>query len=403
MGRIIEGLWDCKYCGKTEIGGSQKKCPVCGKQRDENIKFYLKGEKKYISDEEAKKVSKNPDWLCPYCSNLNSDNDNKCSYCGASRDGTEKDYFENRAEKDKEENLEPIEHRLKDIYGTDFSDEDELEDEEQSADDYYNDYHNKRESKKSKSLSVNWGILGFSSIFIVMIGLLIAFLIPKNADLVIQDFSWERNISIERYQTVNESDWSLPSGARLQRTNQEFSHYQQVLDHYETKTREVAKERLSHYDTVVTGTRDMGNGYFEEITQDVPVYETYYETETYEEPVYKDVPIYRTKYYYEIDKWLHERDVKTSGNDKDRYWGEVVLADDERESGRRENLSVTAKNEKDKVKKYHVDENIWNQLEKGESVTVKVSGNSIIEILESSKKITKNIIPLYSKYATEFC
>ena len=185
MGRIIEGLWDCKYCGKTEIGGSQKKCPVCGKQRDENIKFYLKGEKKYISDEEAKKVSRNPDWLCPYCSNLNSDNDNKCSYCGASRDGTEKDYFENRAEKDKEETLEPIEHRLKDIYGTDFSDEDELEDEEQSADDYYNDYHNKRESKKSKSLSVNWGILGFSSIFVVMIGLLIAFLIPKNADLVI--------------------------------------------------------------------------------------------------------------------------------------------------------------------------------------------------------------------------
>ena len=100
MGRIIEGVWDCAYCGSTKIRGKLRVCPVCSRQRDDNIKFYLDDPTNYVSDEEAKNISRNPDWLCSHCDALNSDNEQKCHECGADRSGSEKNYFENRAEID---------------------------------------------------------------------------------------------------------------------------------------------------------------------------------------------------------------------------------------------------------------------------------------------------------------
>lgn len=185
--------------------------------------------------------------------------------------------------------------------------------------------------------------------------------------------SWERSIDIERYQTVDESGWSLPVGARLHYSQEEFSHYEQVLDHYETKTRQVAKERISGYEEYVTGYRDLGNGYFEETTSSRPIYETYYETETYEEPVYRDEAVYRTKYYYEIDKWLYERSVKTNGTDKEPYWGEVNLNSDERVSSERENYTILGLNKKEKEQSISLSYKDWNSLEVGQTVKLKVS------------------------------
>ena len=46
MGKIIEGVWDCAYCGTDKIRGAIRKCPNCGRQRDDNIKFYNKFKRK---------------------------------------------------------------------------------------------------------------------------------------------------------------------------------------------------------------------------------------------------------------------------------------------------------------------------------------------------------------------
>ena len=99
----------------------------------------------------------------------------------------------------------------------------------------------------------------------------------------------------------------MPSGARLKYEKNEIYDYEKVVDHYEIKTKQVEKTRISRYETYVTGYKDLGNGYFEEITDERPVYETYYESEEYKEPIYRQEPIYKTKYYYEFDKWLYER------------------------------------------------------------------------------------------------
>lgn len=106
---------------------------------------------------------------------------------------------------------------------------------------------------------------------------------PKEVNMQITDFSWSRSISIEQNRTFHESDWSVPAGGRVTSQQMEFHHYQSVLDHYETRTREVARERLSHYEYSTT-LIDMGNGYFEEETISTPVYETYYETKNTKSP-----------------------------------------------------------------------------------------------------------------------
>ena len=57
MGKIIEGLWDCPFCGNKRIRAGQKTCPDCGHPQDENTKFYMPDEIKYVSEEEAENIT----------------------------------------------------------------------------------------------------------------------------------------------------------------------------------------------------------------------------------------------------------------------------------------------------------------------------------------------------------
>lgn len=351
MGKIIEGFWNCSYCGKMKIGGGTKKCPNCGKIRDENTIFDFDRNKiNYVSDEKAAKINRNPDWVCDYCNQLNSDDDANCIGCGSPRTTKNLNYFENRKKKEKqllekteyEENFKASNSTNKDFAFKEFF--------------FLHMYH-----------------ILIALVTLVGIAGLIFLFTPKEQELTVTEMSWQRSIDIERYQTVDESNWSLPSGARLHYSKEEFSHYEQVLDHYDTKTRQVLRERISGYEEYVSGYKDLGNGYFEEITSTRPIYETYYETETYEDPVYRDEAVYRTKYYYEIDKWLYERSVKTSGIDKSPYWGDVFLDSDERVSNKTETYSIIGLNQKEEEKSLSLSYDDWNSLEIGQTVKLKVS------------------------------
>jgi hypothetical protein len=86
--------------------------------------------------------------------------------------------------------------------------------------------------------------------------------------------------------------------------------------------------------TVISGHRDLGNGYFEDIEREEPIYETEYHTETYEDPVYVDKPIYDTMYSYDIDKWVDGIDIRSSGEDENTNWANFVPTSVSRESGR---------------------------------------------------------------------
>ena len=70
MGKLVEGLWDCPYCDTTSIKASQKTCPNCGHPQDENTVFRMPDTISYVSDEDAAKISQNPDWQCSFCGSL---------------------------------------------------------------------------------------------------------------------------------------------------------------------------------------------------------------------------------------------------------------------------------------------------------------------------------------------
>ena len=396
LGKIIEGVWDCSYCGTDKIRGSIYKCPNCGRQRDDSVVFYMDNPKNYISDDEAEKLNKNPDWLCSFCDGLNSDDNDTCYNCGATRSESELNYFENRKKKVQEEQ-ERILKELKEkeldsdvpcetsesIYKSSesFNDirkdrehywdnDEEDEDDELVCEDYHDEYNaiEKSTARKRKKL---FGIFaGITAGLLLILGL-IWLLLPKTQDVVIDGFSWDRTITIEEYKTVQESDWAVPDGGRVYDERIEIKTYVQVLDHYETKTRTWTEQVIDHYEDYVSGYKDLGNGRFQEIISKRPVYKTVTKSETYQEPVYRQDPVYATKYYYEIERWVFKENIKTSGNDKNPIWGDFTSTATTRESGRKESYHILTTNEKGKQKEYDLTFSEWDALQIGQKVKLK--------------------------------
>ena len=276
MGKIVVGCWDCDYCGADRISGEIKICPKCGKPRGKDITFYMAGPKQYVEDPD--KINKNPDWLCPYCNTLNPDDNKFCSACGAAREESEDNYFESK-EKDRER-------------------KEKREEDKRKAEGAAAAASVSRSSGKSR-------LPLFIGLFIAL-ALLVYLMMPKTKGIHVDAKSWERTISVERYQEVQDSSWNLPDGAWNVTSREEIYTYNHVLDHYETRTREVSEQVLDGYDTEIEY-KDLGNGYYEEIEHQVPRYRTEYHTETYEEPVYVDIPVFAKKYYYSIMRWLYDQ------------------------------------------------------------------------------------------------
>ena len=341
--KIVVGVWDCSYCGSDRISGELQVCPHCGKPRGSDVKFYMAGPKKYVEDPD--KVSRNPDWLCSYCDSLNPDDAKFCTSCGASREDSEKNYFENLKAQEEKKKAE------------------ELRRAQSSA-----------PSGASSASGGGRSRLPLIAGILVLIGILAFVLMPKNKKMQVDHKHWERTVDVEQYVEVEDSGWTVPSEAYDVTSKEEISGYSQVLDHYETREREVAEEVLDGYDTETTY-KDLGNGHFEEVETQVPRYRTEYHTETYQEPVYVSVPIYSPRYYYKIMQWTHERTETTSGDDNEPYYAELNLAENEREGQKTESYTVIVDG-----KSYKTSYDLWEQIEVGEGINAVVKSGEIIQL-----------------------
>ena len=343
MGKIIIGCWDCTYCGTTRISGEIRDCPNCGRPRDKDVKFYMADPKNYAEDQEH--VNKNPDWLCPFCDSLNPDSETVCSSCGAPRDAKTKDYFQNQEQKAAEKAQQ------------------EQREQQQAA-----------PSGAGRSRKGMWIIL---AVLAVVIGLLIFLLVPKSKTMDIASVSWERSVEVEENREMQESDWTLPSEAYDVTSKLELYGYNTVLDHYDTRTREVAVDVFDGYDTSYSY-RDLGNGRFEEVENKTPRYRTEYKTETYREPVYRNDPIYQTKYYYYIMRWVTDHYEETSGVNDEPYFAEVMEDDTHRTGEKTERYYVTDTD----GNTYSTTYEIWKDLKAGDKVKASVHMGEILEIKE---------------------
>ncbi len=351
MSKLVMGYWDCPFCSSKGIRGDVVNCPSCGRARGD-VQFYMKdyteGETReeneradveYLDEEQAKYVSKNPDWYCSFCNSLNSDNAQFCGNCGASRADSESNYFQMLEKKKAREAAEAAA--------------------QQGSQD--------PQKKPHKTLLVTFALL--------FIALIVFLLVPKtDSDLRVTGFHWIRNINIEENRMFSESGWELPAGAEETDARREIHHYDQVLDHYENVEVRRSRQVIDHYETYYTYS-DNGNGTFSEVPHERPVYGTEYYTETVQQPVYRSVPRYATKYYYNIWRWTSSRNVIASGDDHNAVWPDFTLADNEREGERSGAYSFTVENKKEESKTYifkdsSTAESNWLSINMGDQVYI---------------------------------
>ncbi len=369
MGNLVMGYWDCPFCGSKGIAGNVVNCPSCGRARGD-VKFYMKnvaesetreaadrGDIEYLSEEQAKYVSKNPDWYCSFCNSLNSDNAQFCSNCGATRADSESNYFDMLKKKEEREQAELA-----------------------------------AQPAPSPASRSKKPLLILLAIVLAVVGVVVFLNGNKTAsDLQVSALSWSRTISVEKNTLCSESGWELPDGAELTEKKSEIHHYDSVLDRYVSRDVQRSRQVLDHYETYYTYS-DKGNGAFEEVSHQRPVYKTEYYTETVKEPVYVQVPRYATKYYYTIWRWKANREAVASGGDHNAAWPDPALAEDERESGRSEKYSFTVEHtqKKNPPATYSLPEEEWRKISVGDHVfiTAKRTGSKPYLSDEKGNKIT---------------
>ncbi len=353
--KIIEGLWDCPYCGQKGIGGLTKSCPNCAHPQDADTKFYL-GEKKEAMDaEKAKDYGKGADWTCAFCGSLNRYSNTNCNNCGAQREDSSGDYFENRRKEQAAQAPPP---------------------------------------PPPKPKKKRWPLL---LAIIAVIAVIFFVTRPKDKATVVADKTWQRAVEVETLTAVREQSWSTPpQDARNVSSRQAIRDYERVLDHYEDEAYEVPYEVLDGYDTEIEY-EDNGDGTFTEVEHEVPVYRTEYRTEYRSVPVYRQEPIYGTLYEYDVDKWVVSRTERSGGScyeprselvragdwsvEEAPFWPDTRLAGStEREGGHSERYVLYFTDAKGKSYSAEVTEELWNKYSRDQGVELEIQGSRVLSI-----------------------
>lgn len=346
---IREGKWDCPSCGHIGNRGPVKFCGSCGAPRGQGVKFYLPDDAPEVTDSEAlRRAHAGPDWVCNYCNAANPADNGFCSGCGASRDGTRR--------------LPVIDHP--------------------NAPPPVTPPPVTPPNKSTKSCGLGCLIVLVLVLLIQGIGAYLSR--PKETKLTVQNFHWTRTIRIEEFRPVTERAWQgeVPSGAHVLGSSTEVHH----VDHIQTGTRTMSRTVHERVQTgtrrVRSGTRDLGNGYFEDTYRDEPVYEDRSHEESYEEPTYRDEPVYRKSIRYTIEKWMPGREAKAEGEDHWPSWPDPSLGKKEREAGRQETYEIIFRDEGGRLIPYTPpNEQVWKSFDRQHTYTAKVdSDGHVVEI-----------------------
>jgi hypothetical protein len=356
---VREARWDCLYCGAQGNRGRDESCQNCGRSRPAETKFYLDDDEPIVEDEELlKEAGAGPDWVCAFCGTSNGAERVTCRSCGA--------------EPDADSHQQAVkEYAVGEVPTTG----DMTVDERPPA-----------PAESAASSNRNRIILiGLAAFAVLCIGLAAAFLIfgGREASASVSGFEWQRTVDVEAFQTVQEEDWSVPAGGRIQSERQEIHHYDEILDHYETRQRQVQEQVQVGTESYVCGQRDLGNGFFEDVQCERPVYETQSRTESYEEPIYRQEPVYQTLYVYDIDKWIVVRTDEASGNDHSPFWPRADLGVDEREGQQSELYVVMFNDEEGETHRWETTLAQWQAYEMGQQVVLSFDSFGKLEEVNS--------------------
>ena len=356
---IREGAWDCPSCGRKRNRGPAKFCGGCGAPRGSDVKFYLPEDAREVTEaDEVARAAAGPDWTCSYCQGDNPADANFCSGCGAGKDGTPRQVIGYKGEA-------PTSSAAPDI---------PVQPQPLAA-------SPPLPSGKWRGLLKKGCGIGCLS-FLALIAVFWFIGRPRDAELTVAGFRWERAIQVETMRTLEEEAWegSEPSGARVLSTRQEVHHHDKIQIGTERKTRTVTEQVQTGTERVKVGTKDLGNGYFEDEYEDRPVYSERSHQETYDEPVYREKPVYATRVRYEIDKWEPAREEKIAREDRQPEWPVPRLGAAERAGPRREVYEVIFSDRDGKTHVYKAPgEAEWRRFEPGRPYRARVWGSGKIE------------------------
>ena len=311
--KYYEMLWDCAACGaKGLFAKSQKHCPLCGSVQDPE-KRYFPEEGQEVEVQGHRYVG--ADWHCGYCQSPNAAAALFCANCGAPKEGNK-------------------EVRLKQ----------ELPAEEAAP-----------QPVQAKASS---GFPLFKIVLVLLIvgaGFFLARFLWKTEETVkVAALNWSREIDIERYAAVDESQWckDLPNGAYSIRRTQEES----------------GKKKIPDGETCKDIKTDKGDGTF---------------TKKHEcTPKFREVPQMADKCHFRINRWKVVRAEKAQGAQGTPpawpsprlFMANTIFANamgNERLGGRREAFSVQVQAKNGELLSCSLDAAVWSGLKVGEAVSVK--------------------------------
>ncbi len=359
---IREGRWDCASCGTVANRGRVVNCPGCGLPRPAGTRFYLPEDAPEITDAaHLAEARAGADWVCEHCAASAHATEADCPGCGAPRGSS------------------PTQQ----VHDYD-------------VDDIPRDGRERRTAaplaavpQKQRSPWVGRGVL------VALLAALWWFFSPHEVTAVVDAKTWDRTLEVQAYRTLRESDWTVPSGGREIRSYRAIREYRQVLDHYETRERTVSEQVRTGTRTYVCGSRDLGNGSFEDRTCTEPEYETRTRTETYQHPVYRREPVYDTKHDYDIERWVRDTVLAVHGEADepaeaaDPAWPVARLRERQREGARTEKYVLRFRDEDGDSYETAVTLDRFRQLRVGAPVRIKVSRAGSVELLgtDSTKAV----------------
>lgn len=356
---IRVGRWDCDACGYKGVLGPLTACSLCGSPRPKNVQFYLTEDAETLaeSSKEYAEAKQGADWICDFCGTDNKAKNNLCQNCGNPRTLDDK-------------NREIKEY---DLENTPTSGK------KQKTKTHLNSTKPKTiDPKDIKKANRNKHVL---IVVLAITATLIFIFYPRKKDVEITGHSWIRQINIENYREVKEQGWEIPQTAKLIRSFRDVHHYDKVFSHYVTRTRTVKVPNGT--EKYKCGTRDLGNGHFEDKYCTRTIYTT--KTENYQEAVYKDEPVYRTKYEYYIFRWIIDHKETSEGKNKELFWPKITLKNTKewREGERTEKYTIYYKNNHQKTFQEDIPLNRWQKYTVGQKTKAKSYAGNYTLIEES--------------------
>jgi hypothetical protein len=356
-----EGKWRCTAEKQYEIGpcnhvnrGSALLCEKCHAHRPKNVQFFLDEDAEIITDrKELEKAKAGPNWKCYHCNYDNIAANFHCVHCGELRIKEDEEWLGMEQEL-KVKKVEPNRATVK--------------------------------PKKKVSPLAKYILFGAAGLAL-FVGIYFIFFSTTKLEVEVSGFNWEREIEIEKFTTVIEEDWDVPSDGRVIDSERRQSGTKDVYDHSEYYEEPIYEDVQVGTQQVECGTIDKGNGFFETQYCDEPVYERQQVgTETVEEKIYREEPVYDTWYTYEIDVWKYERSVSSSGKDKEVGWPKYNLANKERAGPKNETyiieLNVLDEQSDRKKLSYSTSFNEWSQIKEGDHYIAVVKSNGEVTKLK---------------------